>query len=112
MGTTLIKRGTKIDNLTHIAHNCVIGEDCAITALVGFAGSVTFGDHVYVGGQAGFQGHISVGDNTVVMAKAGVTKDIPKDSVISGFPAHEHKKELEIQALLRRLPELIKKILK
>lgn len=112
IGNTIIKRGTKIDNLTHIAHNCVIGEDCAITALVGFAGSVTFGDRVYVGGQAGFSGHINIGENTIVMAKSGVTKDIPKNLVVSGFPAQEHKKELEIQALIRRLPQFFKSLLK
>lgn len=103
IGDTIIGRGTKVDCLTHIAHNCVIGEDCAITALVGFAGSVTFGDHVTVGGQAGFNGHITVGENTVVMAKSGVTKDIPPNSVVSGFPAIDHKKDLEQQALLRSL---------
>lgn len=109
LGTTRIGAGTKIDNLTHIAHNCDIGKHCAITALVGFAGSVTFKDHVSVGGMAGFSGHITVGENTVVMAKAGVTKDIPPNSVISGFPAIDHKKDLEIQAALRKLPEVIKK---
>lgn len=103
IGDTIIGRGTKVDCLTHIAHNCVIGEDCAITALVGFAGSVTFGDHVTVGGQAGFNGHITVGENTVVMAKSGVTKDIPPNSIVSGFPAIDHKKDLEQQAALRKL---------
>lgn len=103
LGTTRIGAGTKIDNLTHIAHNCDIGKHCAITALVGFAGSVTFKDHVSVGGMAGFNGHITVGENTVVMAKAGVTKDIPPNSVVSGFPAIDHKKDLEIQAALRKL---------
>jgi UDP-3-O-[3-hydroxymyristoyl] glucosamine N-acyltransferase len=103
IGDTVIGRGTKVDCLTHIAHNCKIGEDCAITALVGFAGSVTFGDHVTVGGQAGFNGHITVGENTVVMAKSGVTKDIPPNSVVSGFPAIDHKKDLEQQAALRKL---------
>jgi UDP-3-O-[3-hydroxymyristoyl] glucosamine N-acyltransferase len=101
IGDTVIGRGTKVDCLTHIAHNCKIGEDCAITALVGFAGSVTFGNHVSVGGQAGFNGHITVGENTVVMAKSGVTKDIPPNSVVSGFPAIDHKKDLEQQAALR-----------
>ncbi|MBI5699323.1 UDP-3-O-(3-hydroxymyristoyl)glucosamine N-acyltransferase [Candidatus Saganbacteria bacterium] len=105
IGDTVIGRGAKIDNLTHIAHNCVIGEDCAITALVGFAGSVTFGNHVTVGGQAGFNGHITVGENTVVMAKSGVTKDIPANSVISGFPAIDHKVDLKYQAALRKLLE-------
>lgn len=103
IGDTVIGRGTKVDCLTHIAHNCRIGEDCAITALVGFAGSVTFGNHVTVGGQAGFNGHITIGENTVVLAKSGVTKDIPANSVVSGFPAIDHKKDLEQQALLRSL---------
>lgn len=110
LGATRIGAGTKIDNLTHVAHNCVFGQHCAITALVGFAGSVTFKDHVQVGGMAGFSGHITVGENTVVMAKAGVTKDIPDNSVISGFPAIDHKQELEIQAAVRKLPELINKL--
>jgi len=103
LGTTRIGKGTKIDNLTHIAHNCDIGENCAITALVGFAGSVTFGKHVQVGGMAGFNGHITVGDNAVVMAKAGVTKDIPADSVVSGFPAEDHREQLKQQAALKKL---------
>jgi len=110
LGATRIGAGTKIDNLTHVAHNCIIGKHCAITALVGFAGSVTFKDHVSVGGMAGFNGHITVGDNTVVMAKAGVTKDIPANSVISGYPAINHREDLEIQASLRKLPEIIKKL--
>lgn len=109
LGATRIGAGTKIDNLSHIAHNCILGKHCAVTALVGFAGSVTFKDHVSVGGMAGFNGHITVGENTVVMAKAGVTKDIPANSVISGFPAIDHKKDLELQAALRKLPEIIKK---
>lgn len=110
LGATRIGAGTKIDNLTHVAHNCEFGKNCAITALVGFAGSVTFGDHVSVGGMAGFNGHITVGENTVVMAKAGVTKDIPANSVISGYPAINHREDLEIQAGLRKLPEIIKKL--
>ncbi|OGB89008.1 hypothetical protein A2625_04705 [candidate division WOR-1 bacterium RIFCSPHIGHO2_01_FULL_53_15] len=103
LGETRIGAGTKIDNLTHVAHNCVFGQHCAITALVGFAGSVTFKDHVSVGGMAGFNGHITVGENTVVMAKAGVTKDIPANSVVSGFPAQEHMEEMKYQAALKRL---------
>ena len=112
LGETRIGAGTKIDCLTHIAHNCVLGRHCAVTALVGFAGSVTFGDHVSVGGMAGFNGHITVGENTVVMAKAGVTKDIPANSVVSGFPAINHREDLEQQASLRKLPETLKKLKK
>ena len=103
LGSTIIGSGTKIDNLTHIAHNCRIGENCAITGLVGFAGSVTLGKNVMVAGQAGFNGHITVGDNTVVLGRAGVTKDVPPNSIISGFPAIDHKEDLAFQAALRRL---------
>lgn len=110
IGNTIIRRGTKIDTLSHIAHNCDIGEDCAITSLVGFAGSVTLKNHVTVGGQAGFSGHQSVGENTIIMARAGVTKDIPANSVVSGFPAVDHRKEMETQAVIRRLPKILKKL--
>jgi UDP-3-O-[3-hydroxymyristoyl] glucosamine N-acyltransferase len=103
LGSTIIGSGTKIDNLTHIAHNCKIGKNCAIVSLVGVAGSVTLKDHVYVAGQAGFTGHLTVGENTIVMARAGVTKDSPANSVVSGFPAQNHQQEMAFQAALRRL---------
>jgi len=112
IGDTTIGSGTKIDNLTHIAHNCKVGQNCALTSLIGMAGSTTIGDHVSVGGQAGFSGHVNVGNNSVIMARAGVTKDIPENSVVSGFPAIEHKKDLEISAILRRLPKIIKSLIK
>ena len=110
LGATIIKKGTKIDNLSQVAHNCRLGENCALTSLIGMAGSVTLGDRVFVGGQSGFNGHISVGDNTVIMARAGVTKSIPSNSIISGFPAQDHRKEMEMQALLHMLPKLLKRI--
>lgn len=110
LGETRIGAGTKIDNLTHVAHNCVFGKHCAITALVGFAGSVTFKDHVQVGGMAGFNGHITIGENSVIMAKAGVTKDLPPNSVVSGFPAIDHKKDLKLQAFWRKLPGIYQKL--
>lgn len=103
LGETRIGAGTKIDSLTHIAHNCKIGKNCAIVSLVGFAGSVTLKDNVQVGGMAGFSGHITVGENTIVMAKAGVTKDIPNNAIVSGFPAQDHAEEMKYQAALRRL---------
>jgi UDP-3-O-[3-hydroxymyristoyl] glucosamine N-acyltransferase len=103
LGATIIGAGTKIDSLSHVAHNCKIGKNCGIVSLVGFAGSVTLKDHVYVAGQAGFNGHITIGENTFVMARAGVTKDVPPNSLISGFPAQDHRKEMEFLATLRRL---------
>ena len=103
LGSTIIGAGTKIDNLSHVAHNCKIGKNCAIVSLVGFAGSVTLKDNVYVAGQSGFNGHITIGENTVVMAKSGVTKDIPANMVVSGFPAQDHGKEIKEKATLKRL---------
>ncbi|MFA5839693.1 MAG: UDP-3-O-(3-hydroxymyristoyl)glucosamine N-acyltransferase [Candidatus Margulisiibacteriota bacterium] len=108
MGPTVIGAGTKIDSLTHVAHNCKIGQDCAIVSLVGVAGSVTLGDRVFVGGQAGFNGHISIGENTIIMARSGVTKDIPANSIVSGFPAMNHREDMANQAALRRFAKKAK----
>ena len=110
MGSTIIKRGTKIDNLSHIAHNCKIGEDCAITALVAVAGSSELKRHVSIAGMSGVVDHVTIGENTVVMGRSGVTKDTPPNSVVSGFPAEDHHKWLEQQAALRRLPKMIEKL--
>ena len=75
-GRTWIQRGVKIDNLVQIAHNVVIGEDSAIAAGVGIAGSTRIGRRVIIGGQAGLVGHIEVADNTMIGAQTGVTKNI------------------------------------
>lgn len=103
LGPTIIGAGTKIDSLTHIAHNCKIGKNCAIVSLVGMAGSVTLKDRVFVGGQAGFNGHLTVGENTIILARSGVTKDLPANALVSGFPAIDHRADLANLAALRRL---------
>jgi UDP-3-O-[3-hydroxymyristoyl] glucosamine N-acyltransferase len=103
IGQTIVQEGTKVDCLSHIAHNCKIGKNCAIVSMVGFAGSVTLKDHVFVAGQAGFSGHNTVGENSLILARAGVTKDIAPNSVVSGFPAQDHRREMAFQAALRRL---------
>src|SRR3989339_12518 len=111
IGNTIIKKGTKIDNLNQIAHNCEIGEKCAIASQVGMAGSVKIGNNVIIAGQAGFKDHVCVGENTIVMGKSGVTKDISPNSIVSGFPAIDHKEELKFSAKLKKLAkETIKKV--
>ena len=107
LAVTLIKRGTKLDNLVQVAHNVVIGEDCCIAALAGLAGSTTLGDRVNVAGQAGAVGHLTLGSDSVLYAKSGLTKDMPPGSHLFGFPARPHKKELRIHASTRKLPELL-----
>ncbi len=112
LSETLIKRGTKLDNLVQIAHNVVIGEDCCLAAQAGIAGSTILGDRVNIAGHAGAAGHLTLGDDSIVYAKSAVTKDMPAGSHLSGFPARPHKQELRIHAATRKLPELIRALTK
>ncbi len=107
---TIIKKGTKIDNLVQIAHNVIVGEHSIIVAQSGISGSTTIGNNVTLAGQSGVIGHVSVGDNTVVAGKAGVTKSVPPNSCVSGFPAKPHTVAKRINACVQNLPELYKKV--
>jgi UDP-3-O-[3-hydroxymyristoyl] glucosamine N-acyltransferase len=109
-GATSIGEGTKIDNLCQIGHNCRIGKHCVIAAFVGLAGSTTLGDYVMVGGQAAFGGHLTVGDRAVVAGMGKVTKSVPAGMTVSGFPARDHRDDLQLQALIRRLPKLYARV--
>lgn len=104
-GSTLIKHGTKIDNLVQIAHNCVIGEHSILTAQVGLAGSTTLGRNVVMGGQSATAGHLSVAPFTTLAGRSGVTKTVSKGGVYSGFPLMEHKLWLKLQAKLAKMVE-------
>lgn len=107
---TIIKKGTKIDNLVQIAHNVVIGEHSIIVAQSGISGSTTIGNNVTLAGQSGVIGHVSIGDNTVVAGKSGVTKSLPPNSCVSGFPAKPHTVAKRINACVQGLPDLYKKV--
>jgi UDP-3-O-[3-hydroxymyristoyl] glucosamine N-acyltransferase len=109
-GQTRVDRGTKLDNLVHVAHNVHIGEDCAVAALVGVSGSVSIGSRSLIAGQAGFADHVSVGSDSVVAARAGVIGDYPDQSFVSGFPARPHREEMRLQASLRQIPKLLQTI--
>jgi UDP-3-O-[3-hydroxymyristoyl] glucosamine N-acyltransferase len=107
---TRIGRGTKLDNLVHVAHNVRLGELCLVAAQAGFAGSASVGSRTMVGGQAGVSGHLTVGSGVQVSGKAGVTKSFPDNVRVSGFPAVPHEKWIEALAAAKRLPRLAAEI--
>lgn len=86
LGVTRIGRGTKLDNLVHIAHNCVVGENGLMAAQVAISGGVTVGRHVTLAGQVGTNPQVSIGDNAVVAGKSGVSKSIAADEAYAGMP--------------------------
>jgi UDP-3-O-[3-hydroxymyristoyl] glucosamine N-acyltransferase len=105
---TIIRKGTKIDNLVQIAHNVVIGENCVVVSQVGISGSTELGKNVVVAGQAGIVGHVSVGDEAVICARSGVSKTVPTKAVVLGEPAKPIQEQKKIFALIARLPEMFK----
>ena len=105
---TRIGRGTKIDNLVQIAHNCIIGEDCMICSQVGISGSTRVGNHVIMGGQVGVAGHVTIGDNVVIAAKSGVPNSIAAKQLVAGIPAMPHREWLKASGIIPRLPEFRK----
>jgi len=107
---THIGKGTKIDNLVQIAHNVWVGERCMIVGQSGIAGSSRVGNNVVLAAQAGIAGHLQIGDNTIISGRAGVTKSIPANSVVSGFPAQNHDKQIREQIYLRKLPGRVKEL--
>ena len=107
---TVVGKGTKIDNLVHIAHNVRIGEKCLIMAQVGIAGSVTVGDGAILAGQAGISGHLDIGAGARLAAQAGVFGDVPAGETWSGYPARPHRDSLRASAALFKLAGMIRRL--
>jgi UDP-3-O-[3-hydroxymyristoyl] glucosamine N-acyltransferase len=99
-GTTYIRKGSKLDNLIQVAHNCDIGEHSLLAAQVGLAGSTTMGRNIVMGGQSASAGHLHMGDFTTIAGKGGVTRSLKGGQTYAGFPAIEHKRWLKLQAKL------------
>jgi len=102
-GKTLIKKGTKIDNLVQIGHNCEIGEYSIMVSQSGVAGSTTLGRNVVMGGQAAAAGHLKIAPFTQIAARGGITKDIKESGIYGGFPLMPQKTWLKLQAKIARL---------
>ena len=110
IGETIIGRGTKIDNLVHIGHNCKIGPNCLIVAQTGISGSTIVDNNVTFGGQVGTVGHIHIGANSVYAARSGIIGDMPEGVFCAGFPVQPHTDWLRMQAAMKHLPEMSKKL--
>lgn len=107
MGSTIIKKGVKLDNLIQIAHNVEIGENTVIAAQTGISGSTKVGKNCIIGGQVGIVGHIQIADGTRINAQSGLSKTVNEpNTALTGSPAYDYKSSLKSQAIFRNLPEL------
>lgn len=107
MGSTIIRKGAKLDNLIQIAHNVEIGRNTVIAAQSGVSGSTRLGDNCVIAGQVGIVGHLTIAKGTKVGAQSGISKGIKKEGLsFTGSPARELNDHLRSIAFLRRLPEM------
>jgi UDP-3-O-[3-hydroxymyristoyl] glucosamine N-acyltransferase len=106
LGTTFIKKGTKIDNLVQVAHNVKIGEHCILAGQVGISGSSSLGNYVVLGGKVGVGDHIKIGDKVMAGGGSAITRDVEPGQAIAGHNAMPIRDWLKVQAILPKLPEL------
>lgn len=107
---TLVKKGTKIDNLVQIAHNVELGENNIIVSLTGIAGSAKLGHNVFLGGQAGVVGHVSITDNVKIATRGGVSKSIKESGIYGGSPVSPMAEFNKTQVLLRKIGTFFKEL--
>jgi UDP-3-O-[3-hydroxymyristoyl] glucosamine N-acyltransferase len=111
MGSTIVHKGTKIDNLVQIAHNVEIGENTVIAALTGIAGSTKVGKNCRFGGHVGVAGHITIGDNVNLGAMTGVANNVKSDRTMLLQPAMEFAQAAKVAAIFRNLPQLREQVI-
>ncbi len=109
-GRTHIAEGVKIDNLVQIAHNVTIGAHSIIVSQSGISGSTSLGRYVTLAGQVGLAGHLSVGDRATITAQSGLNKDVPAGAVLAGRHALPIRESLKLEALTRKLPEIVERL--
>jgi len=112
LGVTIIRRGTKLDNLVQIGHNVDLGEDCIMVSQSGIAGSTRVGTHCTFGGQSAAAGHLKVGDNVMIGARGGASSNVEANQILSGVPLMPHKQWLRATMSLPKLPEMRKEMQK
>lgn len=110
MGSTRVRKGTKLDNLIQVAHNVEIGENTVMAAQVGVAGSTKVGSNCMVGGQVGFAGHIHVGDRVEIGAQSGIPSDVDSGSRLMGYPAVDARDFMRQAVYVKQLGTLMKRV--
>ena len=110
LGSTVVARGVKVDNLVQIAHNVQVGPLSILVAQVGISGSTKLGAGVIAAGQVGIVGHVSIGDGAKLGAQCGIMSDVEPGVTLMGSPAMKKGEYLRVEVALRRLPELMKKV--
>ena len=106
MGSTIIHKGVKLDNLIQIGHNCEVGENTVMAAQTGIAGSATIGKNCAFGGQTAIAGHITIGDGSKIGPKSAIMSSVKPNSVLLGAPALDFKLAMKTYSIIRNLPEL------
>ncbi len=110
LGSTVIKKGVKLDNQIQVAHNVVVGENTVIAAQTGIAGTTKIGKNCMIGGQVGFVGHITIGDEVKIAAQSGISSSIPDGQTIQGSPAMPIKDFLKSYVHFKKFPEVVDRI--
>lgn len=110
MGSTVIKKGVKTDNLVHIAHNVVVGENTVLAGQTGISGSSKIGKNCMTGGQVGITGHITIGDNVKIAGQSGVSKSVKDNQVLQGSPAFSYKDYIKSYAYFKNLQSIVDRI--
>jgi UDP-3-O-[3-hydroxymyristoyl] glucosamine N-acyltransferase len=105
-GSTIIRKGAKIDNLVQIAHNCEIGENTVIAGQTGMAGTTKVGKNCKFAGQVGLAGHLTIGDNVQIGAQSGVSKSVKDNEIVLSSPAVNYKEAIKTYTIIRNLPKL------
>jgi UDP-3-O-[3-hydroxymyristoyl] glucosamine N-acyltransferase len=110
IGRTVVGRGTKLDNLIHLAHNVQVGEEVLMAAMVGIAGSTRIGKGAMFGGQAGLIGHLEIGAGAKIAAQAGISSDVPPGETMFGYPARNNREYLRAMGQLFKLPKTLRRL--
>jgi UDP-3-O-[3-hydroxymyristoyl] glucosamine N-acyltransferase len=110
MGSTVLRKGAKLDNLVQIGHNVEIGTNTAMAAQVGIAGSTKVGNNVLMGGQVGLAGHLKIGDRVKIAAQSGIPGDVKDDATVMGSPAFDNKEYKKSYMGFRRLPMILERL--